>query len=132
MLELIIKLIIFTIMPISGFFVIKNLIDSDEKIYSVKNILIIVGLCITNLLIYTSDYRSYTTLLNFCFLVIGYKYIFKISFYNQFYCLFVWCFSYLLLKYYSMLLFIFLLVRNLLEVTVWYAWLEFLIGIIEC
>ena len=31
MIELIIKLIIFTIMPISGFFVIKNLIDSDEK-----------------------------------------------------------------------------------------------------
>lgn len=80
MLELIIKLIIFTIMPISGFFVIKNLIDSDEKIYSIKNILIILGLCITNLLIYTSDYRSYTTLLNFCFLVSGYKYIFKISF----------------------------------------------------
>ena len=84
MLELIIKLIIFTIMPISGFFVIKNLIDSDEKIYSVKNILIILGLCITNLLIYTSDYRSYTTLLNFCFLIIGYKYIFKISFFQSF------------------------------------------------
>ena len=80
MLELIIKLIIFTIMPISGFFVIKNLIDSDEKIYSVKNILIIVGLCAANGLIYTSDYKAYTTIFNFCFLVIGYKYIFKISF----------------------------------------------------
>lgn len=80
MLELIIKLIIFTIMPISGFFVIKNLIDSDEKIYSVKNILIIVGLCVANGLIYTSDYKAYTTIFNFCFLVIGYKYIFKISF----------------------------------------------------
>ena len=80
MLELIIKLIIFTIMPISGFFVIKNLIDSDEKIYSVKNILIIVGLCTANGLIYTSDYKAYTTIFNFCFLVIGYKYIFKISF----------------------------------------------------
>lgn len=67
-------------MPISGFFVIKNLIDSDEKIYSVKNILIIVGLCAANGLIYTSDYKAYTTIFNFCFLVIGYKYIFKISF----------------------------------------------------
>lgn len=84
MLELIIKLIIFTIMPISGFFVIKNLIDSDEKIYSIKNILIIVGLCVANGLIYNSSYKSYTTLLNFCFLIIGYKYIFKISFFQSF------------------------------------------------
>lgn len=84
MLELIIKFLIALVMPISGFFVIKNLIDSDEKIYSVKNILIILGLCITNLLIYTSDYRSYTTLFNFCFLIIGYKYIFKISFFQSF------------------------------------------------
>lgn len=84
MLELIIKLIIFTIMPISGFFVIKNLIDSDEKIYSVKNILIIVGLCAANGLIYNSSYKSYTTLFNFCFLIIGYKYIFKISFFQSF------------------------------------------------
>lgn len=83
MLELIIKFLIALVMPISGFFVIKNLIDSDEKIYSVKNILIILGLCITNLLIYTSDYRSYTTLLNFCFLIIGYKYIFNISFFQS-------------------------------------------------
>lgn len=83
MLELIIKLIIFTIMPISGFFVIKNLIDSDEKIYSVKNILIIVGLCAANGLIYNSSYKSYTTLFNFCFLIIGYKYIFKISFFQS-------------------------------------------------
>lgn len=83
MLELIIKFLIALVMPISGFFVIKNLIDSEEKIYSVKNILIILGLCITNLLIYTSDYRSYTTLLNFCFLIIGYKYIFKISFFQS-------------------------------------------------
>lgn len=83
MLELIIKLIIFTIMPISGFFVIKNLIDSDEKIYSVKNILIIVGLCVANGLIYNSSYKSYTTLFNFCFLIIGYKYIFKISFFQS-------------------------------------------------
>lgn len=84
MLELIIKLIIFTIMPISGFFVIKNLIDSDEKIYSIKNILIIVGLCVANGLIYNSSYKSYTTLFNFCFLIIGYKYIFKISFFQSF------------------------------------------------
>lgn len=83
MLELIIKFLIALVMPISGFFVIKNLIDSDEKIYSIKNILIILGLCITNLLIYTSDYRSYTTLFNFCFLIIGYKYIFKISFFQS-------------------------------------------------
>ncbi len=84
MLELIIKFLIALVMPISGFFVIKNLIDSEEKIYSVKNILIILGLCITNLLIYTSDYKSYTTLFNFCFLIIGYKYIFKISFFQSF------------------------------------------------
>lgn len=83
MLELIIKFLIALVMPMSGFFVIKNLIDSDEKIYSIKNILIILGLCVTNLLIYTSDYRSYTTLFNFCFLIIGYKYIFKISFFQS-------------------------------------------------
>lgn len=83
MLELIIKLVIFTVMPISGFFVIKNLIDSDEKIYSIKNILIIVGLCVANGLIYNSSYKSYTTLFNFCFLIIGYKYIFNISFFQS-------------------------------------------------
>lgn len=83
MLELIVKIVIFTIMPISGFFVIKNLIDSDEKIYSIKNILIMAGLCIANALIYTSDYKSYMTLFNFFFLIIGYKYIFNITFFQS-------------------------------------------------
>lgn len=83
MLELIIKLVIFTVMPVSGFFVIKNLIDSEEKLFSVKNLLIILLLCVANGIIYTSEYKSYTTLFNFLFLIIGYKYIFKISFFQS-------------------------------------------------
>lgn len=83
MLELIIKLVIFTVMPVSGFFVIKNLIDSEEKFFSVKNLLIILLLCVANGIIYTSEYKSYTTLFNFLFLIIGYKYIFKISFFQS-------------------------------------------------
>ena len=67
MLELIIKLVIFTVMPISGFFAIKNLIDSDEKIYSIKNILIIVGLCVANGLIYIVVINHILHFLTFAF-----------------------------------------------------------------
>lgn len=82
--KIIFNIIIFSVMPISGFFVIKNLIKSDEKIFSIKNIFILLLLILFNFLIYNIDYKALITLLNFCAIVIGYKFIFKISMFDSF------------------------------------------------
>lgn len=84
MLKVIIDLVIALVMPISGFFVIKNLTGSDEKIYSLKNILILVLLALWNLLVYSIEYEYVTTILNFCALIIGYKYIFNLNVFSSF------------------------------------------------
>ena len=83
MLKVIIDLATFLVMPISGFFVIKNLTGSDEKIYSLKNVLILFLLVIANALIYNIEYKYMITLVNFFFLVVGYKFIFKKSFFQS-------------------------------------------------
>lgn len=83
MLKVIIDLATFLVMPISGFFVIKNLTGSDEKIYSLKNVLILFLLVIANALIYNIEYKYMITLVNFFFLVLGYKFIFKKSFFQS-------------------------------------------------
>ena len=83
MLKVIVDLVTFSVMPISGFFVIKNLTGSDEKIYSLKNVLILFLLVIANALIYNIEYKYMITLVNFFFLVLGYKFIFKKSFFQS-------------------------------------------------
>lgn len=83
MLKVIIDLVTFSVMPISGFFVIKNLTGSDEKTYSLKNVLILILLVIANALIYNIEYKYMITLVNFFFLVVGYKFIFKKSFFQS-------------------------------------------------
>lgn len=83
MLKVIIDLVTFSVMPISGFFVIKNLTGSDEKTNSLKNVLILILLVIANALIYNIEYKYMITLVNFFFLVVGYKFIFKKSFFQS-------------------------------------------------
>lgn len=83
MLKVIVDLVTFSVMPISGFFVIKNLTGSDEKTYSLKNVLILILLVIANALIYNIEYKYMITLVNFFFLVVGYKFIFKKSFFQS-------------------------------------------------
>lgn len=83
MLKVIIDLATFLVMPISGFFVIKNLTGSDEKTNSLKNVLILILLVIANALIYNIEYKYMITLVNFFFLVVGYKFIFKKSFFQS-------------------------------------------------
>lgn len=84
MLKVIIDLVTFSVMPISGFFVIKNLTDSDEKIYSLKNVLILGLLVLSTFLIYNIEYRNMITILNFCSMVMCYKFIFKMNTFQSF------------------------------------------------
>ncbi len=84
MLEILIKIVIFTVMPISGFFVIKNFLKSDLKIYSIRNILMLMGLALLTSLLYHIEYQSLYVILNFVAIVICYKLIFKLDFSNSF------------------------------------------------
>lgn len=79
MLEVIINFIIYSIMPICGFFVIRNFINDEQKILSVKNIIILLFLLLANYFIYKIDYKFMITILNFFAILIGYKFIFRLN-----------------------------------------------------
>jgi len=82
--EVLIKIIIFFIMPVSGFFVGKNILNSNEKIFKLRNILAVLGLVGANFLIYNVEYKAAITLMNFLAIVVCYKIIFKRSFGDSF------------------------------------------------
>lgn len=84
MLELLIKFSIFLVMPISSFFVGKNLLNSNESFIKTKNILAIIGLIVANFLIYRVEYKYVITLLNFLATIICYKIIFKRTLFDSF------------------------------------------------
>ena len=82
--EVIIKIFSFCIMPFCGFFVIKNLLGNAPGIYNFKNFLIMCLIILFNFAFYNIEYQAVITILNFCVIVIGYKYIFKLSFFDSF------------------------------------------------
>lgn len=77
MLEVVINMIIFAIMPISGFYVVKNISSSSESIFKPKNFICMLVLIFLNYIIYDAKYESLITLLNFISIVVCYKLIFK-------------------------------------------------------
>lgn len=84
MVEVMIKFVTFVVMPISGFFVLKNFLKSELKIYAPRNILILLGLALLTSLLYQIEYHSLNIILNFVAIVICYKLIFKLDFSNSF------------------------------------------------
>lgn len=83
MINMITKYITFFVMPVSGFYVINNVLHKKEKIYTIKNLIVIFALFLLNLFFYNSEYQSLITILNFCSIIIGYKIIFRISLFES-------------------------------------------------
>ena len=84
MLEIVINIIIFAIMPICGFFVVKNILNSDEKIFTFKNFFSMLILIVLGYLIYNVEYQSIITLLSFLSIMICYKIIFNMKIFDTF------------------------------------------------
>ena len=80
--ELIIKFITSFIMPVSGFFIIKNISNNKVKLFCKRTIISLFSLGIANFLIYKVEYQSIITILNFCVMVVCYKFLFKIDIFN--------------------------------------------------
>ena len=79
MLELIVKIIIYSIMPITSFFIVKNLIKSNISFFNLKTLIAIVINTIPTILFYDTEYNSSITILTFFVSIIVYKKLFKIK-----------------------------------------------------
>lgn len=82
--EVIIKLCTSAVMPVAGFFVVKNLLNSRENLSVLKTLFILFLLSLFNFAVYNIEYQAMITILNFCVIMIGYKFIFKINFFDSF------------------------------------------------
>ena len=71
-------------MPMSSFFVGRNISNSTEKIFKIKNILCVIGLSIITFLLYNVNYKAAITLLNFIAIVIFYKIVFRKKMWDSF------------------------------------------------
>ena len=79
MLEVVFKFCIGLITSVAGFFVLKNLLKSDEKLLSLRNILLILILVSPTVFLYQEDYSLLNTITTFLVSVVVYKNIFKLS-----------------------------------------------------
>ena len=77
MLEELAEIIGLTIMTIVGFYIIKKITESNEKLLNLKNISLLMISIIIPLLIYRVEYRSVYTLITYLINIIIYKIIFK-------------------------------------------------------
>lgn len=84
MLEVLIKTVTSASMPVSAFFVGKNILNNNERFLKLRNIICIIVLSIVTFLLYDIEYQVAITLLNFSAMVIGYKIMFKRDFLNSF------------------------------------------------
>ena len=84
MLEVVFKFCIGLITSVAGFFVLKNLLKSDEKLLSLRNILLILAMTLPTILFYKSEYYITLSILMYCVTSIIYKIIFRLSFTQSF------------------------------------------------
>ncbi len=56
MVEIMINILIFLVMPITGFFVLKNFMNLKWKDISIKSLIMIALPIVANVLIYNSEY----------------------------------------------------------------------------
>lgn len=70
-------------MPISGFFIIKNLSNDNVKFICKRTVFYMLILVLVNFSVYSVEYKSIITILNFCAMVICYKSIFKIDMFSS-------------------------------------------------
>lgn len=77
MLEVLAETVGLTTMSITGFIIIKEVTNSNEKITNYKNILLLITAVLVPLLIYRVEYKFMYTLTTYLINIIIYKFIFK-------------------------------------------------------
>lgn len=78
MFELIIKIIIYSIMPITSFFIVKQLAKNHEKV-SAYTILIILIITLPTFIFYETKYNALVLLISYILSIVLYKRYFKIN-----------------------------------------------------
>ena len=79
MLEVFVKFICFVIMAVTGFYVIKNIIQSDVKICSKRTTFYLLLLVFIQIVLYKAQYSISYTIIVFLLNIIIYKIIFKMK-----------------------------------------------------
>ena len=77
MLEVVIKGLSSLVMPISSFFVARNILEREDKISTIRVFICVILLSVLNYTIYTVKYQIIITLFNFIAVIISYKFMFK-------------------------------------------------------
>lgn len=80
MLEVLSKFICSLIMCTTGFYIIKTIIKSDEKLLTIRNSLLLLLLIIIQLVVHKTTYEVSSTLITFCINMLLYKIIFKMTY----------------------------------------------------
>ena len=79
MLQIIIKIIIYSIMPITSFFIVKNLTKNNISFFNFRTLIAIFINTIPTILFYDTEYNSSITILTFFVSIITYKKLFNIK-----------------------------------------------------
>ena len=80
MLEVFVDLLGSLLLSITGFYIIKKIISSQEKLFVIQNVLFILLLSFITILLHKAEYTGVESLTIFIINIIIYKLIFKISF----------------------------------------------------
>lgn len=79
MLEVFINFICSLIMSLYGFYAIKKILKSNQKIFTIKNIIILSLLSLLTMLINNNQYRASNSIIILLLNILTYKYLFKIK-----------------------------------------------------
>lgn len=79
MLEVLVNIICPTILIVTGIYIMKILTDSEEKIITVKNVILIVVGVMISFISYQTTYSGFNTIISYIINIVIYKWIFKKS-----------------------------------------------------
>lgn len=79
MLEALVNIICPTILIVTGIYIMKILTDSEEKIITVKNVILIVVGVMISFISYQTTYSGFNTIISYIINIVIYKWIFKKS-----------------------------------------------------
>lgn len=79
MLEIFSKVVAAVLQVCVSFFIVKYILESKEKIYSLKNIFVLVIFIMIVVLVYNVNYSPLAPIITFLLMIIAYKLIFKLD-----------------------------------------------------
>lgn len=79
MLDIVVKFFCAMLLTISGFFIIKNILKSPIKIWSMKNTILLIIMSGITFLLHKSDYVANASIIYLIFMIIIYQQVFGIS-----------------------------------------------------